>query len=120
MKQSHVSRIQSIYYFLTGAWPLIDIHTFMMVTGPKTDIWLVKMVGILTVAISISIFYSIKRDAGTAKVLGISAALSYTAIDVYYAMNDVISDIYLADAVLELLIIILLFLSKQKNERETS
>lgn len=120
MKQSLVSRIQAIYYLLTGAWPVIDINTFMMVTGPKTDIWLVKMVGLLTVAIAISIFYAIKRDARTAKVLGISAACSYTAIDIYYAVNDVIRDIYLADAALELLIIILLLSSRPTNERETS
>jgi hypothetical protein len=32
---------------MTGLWPLVSIGTFQQVTGPKTDLWLVKTVGVL-------------------------------------------------------------------------
>ena len=46
--------VQTIYYFLTAAWGLLDIESFMLVTGPKTDVWLVKTVSILLLAVSFS------------------------------------------------------------------
>jgi len=36
--------LQGLYWLVTGLWGLIDVHSFMKVTGPKTDIWLVKTV----------------------------------------------------------------------------
>ena len=30
--------IQAVYYFLTALWPIVSIDTFMMITGPKTDV----------------------------------------------------------------------------------
>jgi hypothetical protein len=35
--------IQGLYYTISGMWAQVSIDTFMMVTGPKTDIWLVKV-----------------------------------------------------------------------------
>ncbi|VTR52312.1 Uncharacterised protein [Sphingobacterium thalpophilum] len=49
-----IQKIQGIYYCLTGIWPVIHISSFMAVTGPKTDLWLVKMVGLLSLAIGLS------------------------------------------------------------------
>lgn len=97
--------LQGIYYFLTGLWPLIHINSFMVVTGPKTDIWLVKMVGLLTIAVAINLFYL--NRSGEVKLLAITSALSYLLIDVYYASNGTISGVYLADAAIELVIILL-------------
>jgi hypothetical protein len=37
----HTLWVQGIYYLLTGLWPLVSIGTFQMVTGEKTDVWLV-------------------------------------------------------------------------------
>lgn len=42
-----LSLLQGLYYSISGIWPLLSIDTFMAVTGPKTDIWLVKTVGVL-------------------------------------------------------------------------
>src|SRR5438270_11614006 len=41
--------VQGVYYLLTGVWPLVSIDTFQMVTGPKTDLWLVQTVGALII-----------------------------------------------------------------------
>ena len=46
-------RLQGIFYLLTGIWPVLHIESFMAVTGPKTDIWLVKTVGLLKTACSL-------------------------------------------------------------------
>ena len=45
--------LQGIFYVATGVWPLIDIVSFQVVTGPKTDLWLVKTVGVLVTVIGL-------------------------------------------------------------------
>jgi hypothetical protein len=95
---------QGIYYVLAGIWPVFDIHSFMLVTGPKTDIWLVKTVGLLSFSIGLSLLF-LKKYRIPPVLNGLSA-MSFLLIDVYYASIDRISNIYLADAVLELIFIV--------------
>lgn len=45
--------IQGLYLLFTALWALIDIDSFMRLTGPKTDIWLVKTVSVLLLAIGL-------------------------------------------------------------------
>jgi hypothetical protein len=94
---------QSTYIFITGAWPIIDIKSFMMVTGPKTDIWLVKTVGALLIPVALTMisFLRCKNDRYPAMILGAGIAISFICVDTYYALTDVISNIYLADAAAE-------------------
>ena len=47
--------VQGIYYTLTGVWPLVHVRSFLAVTGPKTDLWLVKTVGVLVAVIGVVI-----------------------------------------------------------------
>jgi len=105
MKTSHIFLIQAIYYFVTGLWPVMDIVSFMNVTGPKTDIWLVKMVGMLTVVIAVTLFSTYRKFNTTVITLSVCSATSYIIIDVYYYFNGTISFVYLVDAILEALII---------------
>jgi hypothetical protein len=42
---------QAAYYLMTGLWPLFHRRSFEAVTGPKTDYWLVRTVGVLVAAI---------------------------------------------------------------------
>lgn len=95
--------IQGIYFLLTACWPLIDIDSFMFVTGYKTDVWLVKTVGALLIAISLCLlsFLLYNIDVRPAVVLGATSCLGLLLIDVYYALTDVIADIYLLDALAE-------------------
>lgn len=101
---------QGIYYLATGIWPILHIGSFMLVTGPKTDIWLVKMVALLIISVGITILV-MSRARTQFMVLNYTSALSFLIIDTYYSLTDTISDIYLADAAVEALIIILLALS---------
>ena len=114
IQQNIISKCQAAYYFLTGIWPILHMHSFIEITGAKTDLWLVKMVGLLTVCIAITLFYASRHHAKTALILGVSSAASYAIIDVYYATANIIPGIYLADAVLEVIIIILLLVSQRK------
>lgn len=94
-------RIQSIYYAVTGAWPVVHMRSFEAVTGPKTDDWLVHMVGLLTVAIAVVIWPRAGHVATPARTLAVWAAASYLVIDVVYTARGVISPVYLLDAVAE-------------------
>ena len=44
---SWVWRLQALYFLVTGIWPCLEIRSFQKISGPKTDIWLVKTVGVL-------------------------------------------------------------------------
>lgn len=99
-------RAQSIYYGITGAWPLVHMRSFEAVTGPKTDDWLVHMVGLLTVAVAVAIWPRGGVTPRPVRTLAISAAASYMVIDVVYTALGVISPIYLLDAAAELGLIV--------------
>lgn len=96
--------VQGIYYVATGVWPLIDIVSFQMVTGPKTDLWLVRTVGVLVIvigAVLLSAWHS-RRITPEVTLLGAGGALGLASIDLIYALSGTISAVYLADAVAEL------------------
>ncbi|MBT1707921.1 hypothetical protein KK062_06800 [Fulvivirgaceae bacterium PWU5] len=94
---------QAAYIFITGIWPLIDINSFMAVTGKKTDLWLVKTVGalLLPVASCLGMYRYLNADKRPAILLGGAIAVAFISIDFYYALTDVISDIYLVDGIIE-------------------
>lgn len=101
--------LQGIYYIITGIWPLMHIPSFILITGPKYDIWLVKTVGVLILVQGIVIISAAlsKRISKEIFMLSVGAAAGLTIIDVYYASIDRIWDVYLLDALAEVLLIIL-------------
>jgi hypothetical protein len=107
----------SVYYLITGLWPIIDINSFMFITGPKTDIWLVKTVGALISLIGGIILLSAirKKMVKELVLLAIGACIVLSFIDIYYVYNDIISPIYLIDAIGEFAFIILWILYLLNN-----
>ena len=103
----------AIYYVITGLWPIFHMPSFLLVTGPKTDLWLVKTVGLLAATIGITVAGSVFRDKVTSEtlLLFLLAALSFVSIDVYYALSGVISRIYLCDAAVEIVMIAVIAVS---------
>lgn len=95
--------IQGIYYVITGIWPILHITSFVQVSGPKIDMWLVKTVGVLigTIGGALLIHYFNKKAFLTPEiiVLSITSAVCLGFIDVYYTAIDRIWDVYLFDAV---------------------
>lgn len=104
---------QSGYYFVTGFWPIVSIGTFQLVTGPKIDLWLVKMVGLLAMVIGATIGFHAwsGRRSTELLVLSFGSIAAFTLIDTIYALSGVISKIYLADAAVEIGLALVLVLS---------
>ena len=99
----NLALLQGTFYFLTGIWPILHIDSFMAVTGPKYDIWLVKTVGMLIVAVSLALLTAGIKDQVNQSIiiLAAGAALGFILIDVIYVSLDVIAPVYLLDAVAE-------------------
>ena len=97
--------VQGTFYVLTGVWPLLAMWSFELVTGPKTDDWLVRMVGLLAASIGLTLLAAAWRRRATPEVrlLAVASALSFAAIDLVYALTGRISAVYLLDAGIELL-----------------
>lgn len=108
-----VTHAQGIYYLITGIWPMLHMESFVAITGPKTDLWLVRMVALLSIGIGAHIIAQKKGPY----VLHICAALAFIAIDCYYAFSDVIWDIYLADAVAQAILVGLIFVGIKKGPK---
>jgi hypothetical protein len=105
--------VQGLYFGVLGIWPILDIHSFQAVTGPKTDHlptgdendhWLVITVGALITVIGTSLLTAwwAKRWSLEIAVLGAFSALALALVDVVFVLRKVIAPIYIADAVVEI------------------
>ena len=103
-----VAGAQGIYFFITGIWPIISMRTFLLVTGPKTDLWLVKTVGLILATIGAVLIYAQVTATVNPPVilLAVGAALVLVFVEVIYVAKRVISPIYLIDTFAELVLII--------------
>lgn len=97
-----LATVHGVYYLLTGLWPLLSMRTFEWVTGPKTDRWLVRMVGLLAAVIGASL---LARRGSSDRILPVGSALAFASVDTTYSLRGAISRIYLADALLELALV---------------
>jgi hypothetical protein len=95
---------QGGYYLTTAIWPFVHMRSFLQITGPKSDLWLVKTVAALIAAIAGSILVGGWCESRSPELLalGLSSAFALAAVDVVYVTRRVISRIYLADAAIEL------------------
>jgi hypothetical protein len=109
---------QGAYWLITGVWPLVSIGSFQAITGPKTDHlvtgsesdhWLVNTVAVLIIANALVLLFAAIRKSVTPEVilLGIASALALTGIDIFYVARRTIAPIYLADAAVEIALILL-------------
>jgi hypothetical protein len=95
-----MSAAQGVYYALTGLWPLLSMGTFLAVTGPKTDLWLVRTVGLLVLVEGIVFLLAAWRNQVNASIttLAVGSAVALGWVDAYYSLTDVIWPVYLLDA----------------------
>ncbi len=99
-----VAVLQALYYLVAGLWPLLHMPSFLKVTGPKTDLWLVKTVGVLIAVIGTvlgmgGVRRSVSREMA---LLGAGSAASLAAVDLIYVARRRISLVYLLDVLPEL------------------
>lgn len=101
MTDETLAKLQGAYYVGTGLWPLFHMRSFLRVTGPKTDLWLVRTVGVLVTCIGAQMLLASKRRNVTpeTKLLAASSAAGLAAIEVVHVARKTISPIYLLDAV---------------------
>jgi HAMP domain-containing protein len=99
-----VAAVQAVYFIITGVWSLIGIRSFQAVTGRKVDVWLVKTVGVLVIAIGGALGMAAARRSEEPEIplLGVSSAVALTAVDVVYVAQRRIRPVYLLDAVAEI------------------
>jgi hypothetical protein len=95
-----MSAAQGVYYALTGLWPLLSMQTFLAVTGPKTDLWLVRTVGLLITVEGIVFLLAAWRNQVNASIttLAVGSAVALGWVDAYYSLSGVIWPVYLLDA----------------------
>lgn len=105
--------IQAVYFFITGIWPILHIKSFMKVTGPKTDTWLVKTAGTLICCIALTLFSALYSGALPLPVIVLSSSASFSLmfIDIYYSLTGRISLIYLVDALAECIFLVVMALN---------
>jgi hydrogenase/urease accessory protein HupE len=108
---SFVSIAQGFYWSITGIWPLLHMPSFLWVTGPKMDLWLVRTVGVLILVVGVVLLKAgiARRVSPEIVWLGIGGAAGLMAIEVYYVWQNVIWPIYLLDAVVAMVLISLWF-----------
>jgi energy-converting hydrogenase Eha subunit E len=83
---------QGAYYLATGVWPLLHMRSFEAVTGPKTDDWLVKTVGVLVSIIGAVLIIAATQNHFGVEVLALAlaSAIGLMGIDVWYVVRRVI------------------------------
>lgn len=99
---SRIWIVQAGYDLITGIWGIIGIRSFQKVTGPKTDIWLVKTVAVLVFVIGGVIASAGARRKMTPEIaaLAIGTNATLATIDVVYTAQGRISRVYLLDALM--------------------
>jgi hypothetical protein len=96
-------RVQAAYYLATGLWPIVHLRSFVALTGPKSDTWLVQTFGALIAAVG-GVLLSDEDASGRAVQarLAITSGLTLAAADAWFVARRRIRPIYLADAAVEL------------------
>jgi hypothetical protein len=95
--------VQGAYYVVTGLWAIVHIESFQKITGPKTDIWLVKTVGLLLAVIGTGLLLAAYRQQfdPALMVVAMGSAASLLAVELVYVAKRTISRVYLLDAAIE-------------------
>ena len=96
--------LQGAYYLIFGIWSLLSITSFMDLTGPKNDVWLVKTVGSLLIVSGLAIIAAAvrKRMPIEIVIVGAGNAIALAGIDLVYVFTKTIPAIYMLDAAVEI------------------
>jgi hypothetical protein len=109
MAQIHKALVaQGAYYVATGVAPFVSRRAFEAVTGPKREWWLVETVGVLVTAVGSGLLAAAARDRRTPELLAIAVGCAggLAAIDVVYVARRRIAPTYLADAAIQIALLV--------------
>jgi hypothetical protein len=115
--------IQGLYSLVTAVWPIVHIRSFIAVTGPKTDIWLVETVAVLILAIAVLLLVHLRYLLPILPValMAITMSVGLLVIDFYYPSVYRISKIYMVDGILQMIFLVtwlLLLLKRNVLEQQ--
>jgi len=104
--RAKTAQAQGFYYVAAALWSLFDMRGFEWATGPKTDAWLVRTVALLLLSVGMSLVVAAvgrgrRSVSAESQLTAMAVAASLFGVDCWYVFRDVISPIYLVDAVLE-------------------
>lgn len=101
--------IHGFYFCVTGLWPIVHMDSFLFVTGPKEDLWLVETVGMLALVIGLGLLVGgwTKNITFPLSLIAVAAAIGFILVDVIFVWRLIISPIYLLDAAVEFVFLIM-------------
>jgi hypothetical protein len=101
-----VASLQIAYWFVSGAWPLLDMRSFERVTGAKRERWLVRTVSVLILAVAATLADRVTRhrDLRDMRVLGVTSAGGVGLVSLLGPILARISPVYFIDAAIDLAI----------------
>jgi hypothetical protein len=101
-----VALAQGCYYVVSGLWPVVHLASFLAITGPKTDYWLVQSFGVVIAAVGAVLLWraSHGRVDQATRQFGIATSCAVAGIDFWFVFRGAISPVYLADGFIELVL----------------
>jgi hypothetical protein len=100
-------RLLALYYLVTGIWPIVHLRSFYAVTGRKREGWLVQTFGALIAGTGAALA---QKQSGAGREVqervAFSAGVALVASELIFVARRRISPIYLADALLETLLLL--------------
>jgi len=118
---SMLALAQGAYFAVVGAWPLVHLRSFEMVTGPKLEEWPTKGVGACWLNVGIHLIEAgrhggrVRRDV---RALAVRMAASFALFDFHYAgRRRRISPVYLINGFIQLGFVALWGLEKLAEDR---
>ena len=102
-----LAQAQGVFYFLSGAWPLVHPDSFQLVTGPKLELWLVQTVGVLLIVSGAVLFLAGRARRVTREIvfLGAGQAGALAGVDLWCVLEPRTTRAYWLDALAELALV---------------
>jgi hypothetical protein len=98
--------IQATYFIGTGLWPVLHLSSFLAVTGPKVDLWLVQAFGLLVLAQGAALLFTyVARRELEALPFGLCSAAMLALVDIWFVTRGDIGPVYLLDAGVDTLLV---------------
>lgn len=100
MTRQQVLRAYGAYYVVTGIWPFVHLRSFLALTGPKNELWMLKTLSALIAAAGLALGRaSASHEAtGHAGTLAVGSSVALGGADTWYVARRRISPVYLVDA----------------------
>jgi hypothetical protein len=99
-------RAQGLYYLVTGTWPIVHLRSFVALTGPKRDTWLVQTFGLLVAALGAALLADEDRPGAASTVrFAVAPALALAVAEIAFVARGRIRPIYLVDTAIELALV---------------